>query len=241
LVTTFAGRYTSLIGAFIDAMARVRVFQLSPTKTREFGVPTPRPELDGTGTNLPAVVDLLQKNNPEQWAQIIRAMRAILPNLSSIDVDYTSGRTLGLFFAEKGFGRPWSVGEVSDGTVQTLGLLVAIFDPRYSALVLEEPENSIHPWIIRQVMDACKSASAQKQILITTHSPLVMNAVRPEELWVMWRSGGESHLDAVTHLDPEFLNLWEGGEIPTFEYIDGGALPKALPPEPTLFDEEEDR
>jgi predicted ATPase len=233
LVGSLAGRFSSGLQPFIQGVSNIRVFQLSPSKARKFGVPTPRPELVGTGENLPAVVDLLKKKNPEEWKSVLQAMRAILPKLKTIEVSYTSSRTLGLLFEEEGFGRPWGVDEVSDGTVQTLALLVAIFDPRYSALVIEEPENSVHPWIIRQILDACREASKTKQILMTTHSPIVMNAVRPEELWVMWRENGESHLSPVALLDAAFLDLWEGGEIPTFEYVDSGAIPKALPPAPT--------
>jgi predicted ATPase len=175
---------------------------------------------------------MLKKDNPREWELILSAMRAILPNLKAVDVNYTSSRTLGLLFHEEGFGRPWGVDEVSDGTIQTLALLVAIFDPRYTALILEEPENSIHPWIIRQILEACRAASDQKQIVITTHSPIVMNSVKPEEIWVMWRKKGESHIAAVDVLDPAFLDLWQEGEIPAFDYLDSGALPNAVPPSP---------
>jgi predicted ATPase len=232
LLLASAGRFVPSMYSFIHLMSGIRVFQISPTKTREFGVPTPTPELERVGANLPAVIDMMRKHHRAEWRSIMQVMRNILPSLRSIDVDYTSSRTLGIFFNEDGFGRPWSVDEVSDGTVQTLALLVAIFDPASTALVIEEPENSVHPWIIRHVLSACRDASKRKQIFITTHSPIVMNAVRPEEVWVMWRSGGESHIAELTHLDREFLPMWQGGDISTFEYIDSGAITNALPPAP---------
>jgi predicted ATPase len=102
-----------------------------------------------------------------------------------------------------------------------------------NALVIEEPENSVHPWIIRHLIDACREASARKQIVITTHSPIVMNAVRPEQLWVMWRARGESHIAQLQTIDSHFVPMWEQGEVPTFDYIDSGAVPLALPPGPT--------
>lgn len=129
--------------------------------------------------------------------------------------------------------------EVSDGTVQTLALLVAIFDPASTTLVIEEPENSIHPWIIRHVIDACREAAGQKQILITTHSPIVINAVRPDQVWVIWKSNGESQISRLPELDVQFLPMWQEGAIPTFEYLDTGALPQALPPPPTQTEEGE--
>lgn len=233
LFTTSVGRYAFGLQSFIVAASGIRVFHISPTKSREFGVPVPRPELEGSGGNLPAVVDILKKNNPDEWRLILSAMQAILPQLREINVDYTSSRTLGLLFGEEGTGRPWSVGEVSDGTVQTLALLVTIFDPRYSALVLEEPENSVHPWIIRRLLEACKRAAKTKQIIITTHSPIVINAVSPENVFVMWRKRGESHLAALVEMDSSFLQAWQTGQVPTFDYFDSGALTEALPPSPT--------
>lgn len=234
LVSTTLGRFTVGMSAFVNSVGNIRVFQISPAKSREFGVPTPRPELAGNGANLPAVVDLLQKKSPKEWKEVLHAMRSIMPGLHAISVDYTSSRTLGLFFEEEGSGRPWSVSEVSDGTIQTLGLLVAIFDPQSTALMLEEPENSVHPWIIRHILNACREASRAKQIVLTTHSPIVMNAVRPDELFVMWRSEGESRLSSFVALDPQFSELWTSGDIPTFEYLDSGAMREAIPPGPSI-------
>lgn len=233
LFAVSVGRFVAGLRPFREAVERMRVFQISAPKSRKFGVPTPRPELARTGENLPAVIDLLKKESKE-WRSVLTAMRAILPNLKDINVDYTSNRTLGLFFEEEGFGRPWSVDEVSDGTIQTLALLVAIFDTRSTALILEEPENSVHPWIVRHVVEACRTASEHKQLFVTTHSPIVMNAVRPEEVWVIWRADGESHLAPLVALEPGFRTMWEKGSIPTFDFIDSGALTQALPPPPSI-------
>lgn len=234
LVINSAVRLVPTISMFLEAIGDMRVFQISPTQSRAFGVPTPTAELDRMGGNLPAVIDLMRKKHPEVWQFVMQSMRAILPDLKNIHVDYTSSKTLSLFFDEEGVGRPWGVEEVSDGTLQTLAILVAIFDPAPTALVIEEPENSVHPWIIRHILDACREASKNKQIILTTHSPIIINAVKPEEVWVIWRSKGESQLAPLTSLDPEFLAMWEDGDIPTFEYIDSGALPHAIPPVPSL-------
>lgn len=235
LFITYIGSFITGVRRFIRALGSIRVFQISPSKSRELGVPTPGPELDRFGSNLPAVIDRLQKDKTSltEWAAIMETMRAILPDLSNIEVRYSSSRQLSLFFKESGFGRPWNVAEISDGTIQTLALLVAIFKPGPLALVLEEPENSVHPWIIRHIVDACRQASANKQIILTTHSPIVINSVTPEEVWVIWRENGGSRLNRLPQLDPEFRTLWEAGAVPTFDYIDSGALLQAIPPAPT--------
>jgi predicted ATPase len=174
-------------------------------------------------------VRLLQQQYPEQWSGIMDAMTRIMPGLSRIEVTYTPTRELGLYFHESGTKRPWSVSEISDGTIQTLALLVAILDPRPTFLVVEEPENSVHPWIIRNVLDAC-AKDPLKQTLITTHSPVVLNSVDPRQVMVMWRSQGESRLARLVDLDKDFLSLWESGTVGLYDFLDSGALAEALPP-----------
>lgn len=225
-----------LFVGFVRAMKGIKVFQLSPTLSRSFGVPTPNPELARTGDNLPAVLDLIKKRFKDNWDQILQIMRGVLPDLENIEVGYNTSRTLSLFFKESEAGRPWNVDEVSDGTIQTLAMLIAIFDPRSTALVIEEPENSVHPWIIRNILEACVSASKSKHILLTTHSPIVVDSVPPEQVWVIWRASGESKLSRLTDLDPTFLSMWQTGKVSTFDFIDSGGLHEALPPLPIIDD-----
>jgi predicted ATPase len=230
LLINALGRFVPVFRTFVRAVERIKVFQISPAKSREFGVPIPRPELDRLGGNLPAVIDVMSKRNKSQWEMVMQKMRSILPDLQSISVDYTTARTLGLLFHEEGYTRPWNVGEISDGTIQTLALLVAIYSSDSTALVIEEPENSVHPWIIRQILEACQEASERKQIIITSHSPVAMNIIPPDDIRVIWRKKGESHIAKLTDLDPDFLHLWQNGDISTFDYLDSGAILEALPP-----------
>jgi len=230
LIATSVGPFAFPFRSFTRELAGMRVFQIQPSKARSFGVPTPRPELELQGANLPAVVDLLKRRRGRAWSEILSVMRALMPSLKDISVDYTSNRTLELLFSEDGFGRPWNVAEISDGTVQALALLVALFDDRSSALVIDELENSLHPWIIRRLIDACKVAAEQKQIILTSHSPIVIDEMPPEAVYVLWREGGASHLSPLAGLDPAFLDMWKRGDVSTFEYLDSGAETKAIPP-----------
>ena len=226
------GRFTPILRMVSNSLASIRVIQVSPTNARDFGVPIPDPEMDRHGSNLPAVVDMLIKRHGQIWGRITDIMRMVIPGLEKIDVDYTHSRTLGLYFYEEGVGRPWNVAEVSDGTIHSLALLVALFDPRSSMLVLEEPENSVHTWILRALMEAAKDAAKKKQILLTTHSRIVVDTADPIDVWVMWRSSGESHLAALSALDSDVISMVEEGDSSTFELLDTGLITEALPPEP---------
>ncbi len=232
LLLSSIGRFIPILRLISDSLAAVRVFQLSPTNTRQFGVPIPNPEMDRFGGNLPAVVDMIAQRHPRVWEQILDVMRQLLPGLERIEVDYTHSRTLGLYFHESGVGRPWTVAEISDGTIHSLALLVALHDPRTNLLVLEEPENSVHTWILRLLMESASSACQSKQIIITTHSRVVVDAVSPTNVWVMWRTSGESKLAPLTALDDDILELVENGDLTTFEVLDTGLVVEVLPPAP---------
>jgi predicted ATPase len=207
----------------------LRVFQLNPRTCREAGAPIPNAELDRFGGNLPAALDHLKKNFPESYAALLETVRKVLPSVESLDTGFTHTKTLALFLRERGFGRPWPAEDISDGTLQTIALLVALFDPRSKIVVIEEPENSIHPWALRHFVEAARQASTQKQVFLTTHSPVLIDQLRPEELWVVRRPGAETLIDPLPRLDPAVTEAWGQGKFTLSEYLDSGALPDAVP------------
>jgi predicted ATPase len=175
------------------------------------------------------VIDWLQHKKSKEWNYILRAMKDIVPELTDITVNYLHTRTLGLFFKEAGVGRPWSAEEVSDGTIRALAMLTACFDPRVSALVLEEPENSLHPWIIREVIKNLRKLSNEKLVVVTTHSPVVINAVSPRDIWIVYKESGETRVDSLVNFDPDLEKDWQAGKYRLFDYLESGAITAAVP------------
>jgi predicted ATPase len=219
-----------LIRQFTRALTGIRIFQISPLQSRLAGVPTPNPALERYGQNLPALIEYFRDRAPEAWESVFSAMQEIVPNLKDIDTDFSIDRRLVLRFWEQGVGRPWNANEISDGTIQSLALFSALFDPRITLAFIEEPENSVHPWIVRVFAEACRrAADAGKQIFVTTHSPALLQKARPSEVKLIWRSEGRSTIAPLLLLDPEAEKLWETGASDVFELLDSGALREAIP------------
>lgn len=208
-------------------LSSIRVFQLSPHTSRLSGVASPRAQLERHGDNLPGAADYLRRNHTKEWDRVEGAMRAILPTLEEISIAYTEDRRLAVQFREKGVGRPWNSSEVSDGTIQAFALLVAIFDPRSSILAIEELENALHPWILRQLLDLCQESP--RQILLTTHSPVLLTAVPPRSVQLMWIEEGRSSIAPLYSLDSDISQQVLNGEITVFELYDSGAVAQSLP------------
>lgn len=217
------------VGRFLLWMRSVAVFQISPDISRHPGIPTPNPHLSARGENLPAVVDWLQRKRPKEWRSVLQSMRDIVSEIEDISVGYLHTRALGLYFHETGVGRPWTAEEVSDGTIRALSLLVACFDPRNTALIVEEPENSLHPWIIKEVIERLRKLSREKLVLVTSHSPVVLNLLAPEEVWVIFKRNGETNIAPLVDLDPQLMSDWSEGKYRLFDYLESGYVPEAVP------------
>lgn len=220
-------RYMNLFGLLSEHVAQLKVFQLSPHLSRTSGVATPNAELGRHGDNLPGAANNLRRRSPKAWERVEDAMRSLIPGLSGITIVPTEDRRLALQFKERGVGRPWNSSEVSDGTIQTFALLVALFDPRASMLIIEEPENAVHPWILRHILEI--TSTTDRQILFTTHSPVLLDYVDPQIVWLMWMRQGRSALRRFVDMDPDLTEGLVSGKLSLFETYASGYFPEAVP------------
>lgn len=100
-----------------------------------------------------------------------------------------------LLWYERGMDhRPMSALDLSDGVLRFLCLAVALNNPRPPALILiDEPEAGLHPGLLPIVADMLKAASEQSQVLVTTHSPDLVNCLSLDDVAVMIREDNRVH------------------------------------------------
>lgn len=227
LIENYPLRY--LLGAFRTNMAECAIYQLLPNSSKIPGVPTPNPVLSLYGENLPSLVDYLIKKEYEIWHDILSVMKRVVPTMTDIKTNYLYNKTMGLLFYEEGIGRPWNAEEVSDGTILTLAMLCSVNDPRSTLIFIEEPENSVHPWILRQLIQNFKIASTYKDVIITTHSPTLIDMVSPSDIWCISKTDRQTHLDQLTDIATDLQSDWEEGRYKISDYLDSGLVPQAIP------------
>lgn len=218
-----------VLSAFTRYMSRFQVYRLTPELSRSPGVPTPNPKLGMFGENLPALVDWLRDRWPDRWGQVMAGMQDVMPTLTDIHTQYLHTKTLGLVFEEEGVGRGWPAHDVSDGTIQALAILVASADPRGSVLLIEELENSFHPWVVRAMIERLRELSNQRTVVLSTHSPIIVDMFRPREVWVASRPEGETHIEKLIYLVEDLERNWLAGKFKISDYLDSGLLPQAVP------------
>jgi predicted ATPase len=135
-------------------------------------------------------------------------MQEVLPRLEDVvPVRIQPGRK-GLMFHEAKMSGSLPEFAVSDGTIHTLALLVALETrPRLALrrpriLAMEEPENAIHPWaqgtILRRAHEL--TTRGRRQVLVTTHSAVILDAIRPGSLFVVAHDGVSSNVTPAPRL-----------------------------------------
>ncbi len=223
--------FSPVIDHYIRELGGIRTYNLIASNGRGSGLPIPNGELSTEGWGLPTAVAVLQNQYPEAWTAVLETFFEVAPRFSDVEVNQEYDGRLTLRFLEEDGEQRWHSAQVSDGTLRSLALLVALFDPRHRLTVVEEPENSLHPWAVRVILDACRKAvgSADKQIVLTTHSPVVIDRMRPDELYVTWRENDGTRLSPLAERDPEAPRLWEQGLSDLSGLLDSGWVRESVP------------
>lgn len=100
---------------------------------------------------------------------------------------------------EKGMRRSMELWDLSDGTLRFLCLAAALLNPSPPPFIaIDEPEVGLHPRLLPIVADMIKTAAETVQVMVTTHSPDLLNCfdieevavIRREDKQIMWRRPG---------------------------------------------------
>ncbi len=162
-------------------------------------VPQPDITLEASGANLAAVLDVLQ-NSPDRSAfeALQKALHEAIPTLSGIVLPPASRQpgAKALEFILSGNGQtPVTIpaSQASSGALLLTAFLTLAYTQTPSLLLFEEPENGLHPFRLQWVLDILRKinrgeiGNRKRQIVLTTHNPLLLNYASPEEVRVFVR------------------------------------------------------
>jgi predicted ATPase len=79
-------------------------------------------------------------------------------------------------------GKTLSFNQLSEGTFRTMALLFYLIGNDSGLVLIEEPENSVHPSLLRDIVEIMQNESERKQIIFSTHSDLVLSMLKPENV-----------------------------------------------------------
>ena len=162
-----------------------------------------------SGQNLPWLALRLQKEKPEQFAAWIEHVRTALPQITSIEAREREEDHHAYFRVGYEGGFEVTSSGLSEGTLRILALtLVAYVQDAPRLLIVEEPENSIHPQAIETVMQSLCSLYGS-QVWVSTHSPIVLADRKLAEL-IMTRLERSGAVGVIPGPEHPRLAEWKG-------------------------------
>lgn len=213
------------------------VSYLSIQDTRGQPMAGPQERLSKTGDNLPNVIQYLKEQHPERLERIFSVLRQRVPRLETVVADPMPDGRLLLQLKDAPFDRPVLSRFASDGTLKLLAYLTVLHDPEPPQFVgIEEPENFLHPRLLPGLAEECRAATERSQLLVTTHSPFFMNALRPDEVRMLYRDQkGYTHAVRAKDISgvPEFMAegsqlgyLWLEGHLDVGDPLTNAGAPR---------------
>lgn len=162
-----------------EGLAGISVFNLNPDVMRQPQTPDAGELLHRDGANVASVLDRLARSTrgSADKARIEEYLQHIVPGMHGVSrSDLGNWETLQFSQEVPGAKNPWrfQAQSVSDGTLRALGVLVALFagtGGTLSTVGIEEPESALHPAAAGVLLDALRDASERRQVIVTSHSP----------------------------------------------------------------------
>lgn len=119
-----------------------------------------------------------------------------------------------------GAGRSFRYSGLSAGTWRILQLLTYLVFDKNSCMLLEQPEDSVHPGLLAKVVDILRTYSGRTQLICTTHSPRVMNLVGPAGIRLVTATDGSTTVDALSSTSLEAAKDYLQDEGTLAEFLD---------------------
>lgn len=169
--------------------------------------------LSPRGDNVAQVAKFLWERHPDQFQQVLDAMKRRVPGIERVDARPTEDGRLLLRFQDGAFKDPFIARYVSDGTIKMFAYLVLLHDPKpFPLLAVEEPENQLYPELLPALAEEFR-AYAQRggQVFASTHSPDFANGLELNEIY--WLAKHEGFTTVRRASDSEVLrNLVNAGD-----------------------------
>lgn len=186
-----------ILGHFWHDVQDWAFFNLLPPLMRKSLPVRKELQLQHLGENLPVVLHGLQSESPQKFKEIEDLLRTAIPELEELTTALTShepGQTY-IRIREKGLTVSIPAWGMSDGTLRVLGHLATLYLPSLPPLVcFEEPENYVHPRLLELIVELLKNASHKTQVLVTTHSPYLVDLLQPEDLFIVEKQDGKTQV-----------------------------------------------
>lgn len=165
----------------------------TPDAARSLPMAGPQKHLNTHGDNIGNVVQYLEREHKDKLTKILDKISKKIPGIEKIRTEKSQDGRLLLCFNDRGFSDPFYAQQMSDGTLKLFAYLLLLEDPNPPPFVcIEEPENGLYHKLLevlasefRSHATGIKGGAGGSQIFVTTHQPYFIDAMKPEEVWIL--------------------------------------------------------
>jgi hypothetical protein len=189
-------------------MQGVQSFILNSLDIRKSSPPGQVRGFKPDGSNLPWVLEEFRKNKSryKEWIAHVQTALPDILDIKTMELPDVRHRYLKICYAGGLEVPSWMA---SDGTLRLLALTLPAYLPDFKGVYLiEEPENGLHPGAMEPVYQSLSSVY-DAQILLATHSPVVLSLARPEHV-LCFKKTAQGATDIVLGSEHPSLKDWRG-------------------------------
>ncbi|MBV7334868.1 ATP-binding protein [Chloroflexi bacterium TSY] len=164
---------------------KAKLFNFVPTAIAQ----SSHKEIQPSGEGIANLLARILFDNRDFFIELEERFIKLVPNISRIALDQDTNRQNLLRLVDRHSGYEIPASDVSDGSLRLLAFLAALYDKDSPDIIcFEEPENGVHPWLLNKIMELLTLVSQEGvrgkpiQVLVTTHSPILLNYVQPEQI-----------------------------------------------------------
>ncbi|MEI6444177.1 MAG: ATP-binding protein [Nostocales cyanobacterium ELA583] len=170
-----------------NALKKINIYDFAPVDLSSQA--SSNGNMDKTGQGIAyALLDILLANR-EGFDELQERLTRLVPNIKKIILPRGENQTFLLELVDRYSEHHIPSSDISDGTLRILAFLTALYQENTPSIIcFEEIENGVHPWLLHKMMELLKIVSTEGitgkpvQVLITTHSPLLLNYVEPYQV-----------------------------------------------------------
>ncbi|MCF2138299.1 MAG: AAA family ATPase [Candidatus Thorarchaeota archaeon] len=193
------------------------VYRIHPDLLRRPQKTQASERLKGDGSNIASILLRMTDEESPLLKEMLSDLKALIPEIEDIAVNQVTGYPV-IFLKHKIDDKEFylDLSQESDGTIRIIGLLTAIYqDPPPTVLGIEEPEIAVHPKIMAALAEILDETSDNMQVILTTHSPELMNRFPIDTIRVVEKQDGVAHIGTINKKQRKIIEqrLYEIGEL----------------------------
>lgn len=164
----------------------IKIYDFDSKLLKRSSLITTKNEFEEDGSNMAAILQKILKNKRNKET-LINYLKDCLPFVESVSAKTNNDKSVTYSVTENYTNSMFRANFLSDGTVNIIAIIIALYFENNPTVILEEPERNLHPQLMSKVIDMAEESSKKQQIIITTHTPELIKYADINSLFLVQR------------------------------------------------------